>query len=131
MTAPAPRLRLHRTYLFVTVGLLAIEVLIALFVRDAFVRPYVGDVLVVALIYCFARTFVEVAPLPLAAATVAFAMGVEVLQALDFVDRLGLTDVPGARVVLGTSFSWLDLLAYAAGGAAVLAVERALGPRRS
>ena len=34
-----------------------IEVLIALYVRDNFIRPYVGDMLVVVLVYSFARIF--------------------------------------------------------------------------
>ena len=45
-------------YLVATLVLLAIEVLIALFVHDSFVRPYVGDMLVVVVIYAFVRIFV-------------------------------------------------------------------------
>ena len=41
-----------------TVILLLTEVLIALYVHDAFVRPYIGDVLVVIVIYTFIRIFV-------------------------------------------------------------------------
>lgn len=35
--------------------LLLLEALIAVFVHDRFVRPYLGDVLVVVLLYCLAR----------------------------------------------------------------------------
>ena len=45
-------------YAIATVILLLIEVLIALYVHDAFVRPYIGDVLVVVVIYTFIRIFV-------------------------------------------------------------------------
>ena len=38
-------------YAIATVVLLLIEVLIAVYVHDAFVRPYIGDVLVVVVIY--------------------------------------------------------------------------------
>lgn len=38
-------------YAIATVILLLTEVLIALYVHDAFVRPYIGDVLVVIVIY--------------------------------------------------------------------------------
>ena len=44
-------------YGIATFILLTIEVLIALFVHDAFVRPYIGDVLVVVVIYTFVRIF--------------------------------------------------------------------------
>lgn len=45
-------------YAICFIGLFIVETLIALFVRDAFIRPYMGDVLVVILIYCFARIFI-------------------------------------------------------------------------
>lgn len=46
-------------YAIATVILLLTEVLIALYVHDAFVRPYIGDVLVVIVIYTFIRIFVD------------------------------------------------------------------------
>ena len=45
-------------YAICFIGLFIVETLIALFVRDAFIRPYMGDVLVVILIYCFVRIFI-------------------------------------------------------------------------
>ena len=77
-------------YLFATLILLGIEVLIALFVHDKFVRPYVGDVLVVMVIYMFVRVFVpeKVSLLPLL--VFLFATGVEALQAVNIVEVLGL-----------------------------------------
>ena len=44
-------------YAIATVILLLTEVLIALYVHDAFVRPYIGDVVVIV-IYTFIRIFV-------------------------------------------------------------------------
>ena len=41
-----------------TILLLFTEVMIALFVHDKFIRPYVGDVLVVICIYTFVRIFI-------------------------------------------------------------------------
>ena len=38
------------------------EVYIALFVKDSFIRPYFGDVLVTALICCFIRVFFPLNP---------------------------------------------------------------------
>ena len=49
-------------YLVAFVLLLGIEVLIGLYVRDAFVRPYVGDVLVAVLLCCLARCFLPDKP---------------------------------------------------------------------
>ena len=47
--------KLRAAYLTAFLALLCIEILIGAFVHDAFVRPYVGDVLVVILIYCLIR----------------------------------------------------------------------------
>ena len=54
-------------YLGLTFVLLAVEVLIALFVHDNFIRPYIGDVLVTVLVCAFLRIFIPkgVKPLPL------------------------------------------------------------------
>ena len=40
--------------------LMAVETLIALYVHDKVIRPYVGDLLVVLVVYCFVRIFVPV-----------------------------------------------------------------------
>jgi hypothetical protein len=80
----------NRHYFGWTVGLLGIEILIALFVRDRFVRPYLGDVLVVMLVYCFVRTFFDLAVLPLTVGVLLFAFTIEFLQYLNIVEVLGL-----------------------------------------
>ncbi len=43
-------------YLIAALFIFAVEVVIALYVRDDFVRPYLGDVLAVMLVYCAVRT---------------------------------------------------------------------------
>ncbi|MBL7878048.1 MAG: DUF2809 domain-containing protein, partial [Cyclobacteriaceae bacterium] len=53
----------------------------------------------------------------------AFAFTLEGLQYLKIVELLGLEKSTLARTVIGTSFAWLDLLAYVAGIAVVLVVE--------
>lgn len=98
--------------------------LIALFVRDRFVRPYLGDVLAVVLVYCGLRTVLPLRPVP--AAALAFAIGalVEIGQAVGILDLLGLRDNQVAVVVLGSGFEWLDFVAYAAGAVLALSGER-------
>ena len=78
----------EKGYFLLTLLLLVVEVLIALYVRDAVVRPHGGDFLVVMLIYCFLRTFVDRSPLTLALATLAFAFAVEFAQLFHLVDLL-------------------------------------------
>lgn len=110
-------------YFLLTAVIFAMEVLIALFVHDAIIRPYVGDALVVVLIYAFARTFFKISVNTAAIATLAFAFLVEFLQYANIVDALGLRDNKTARTVIGMSFSLEDLVMYVLGIAIVLLAE--------
>lgn len=67
-------------YAAITVLLLLIEVLIALYIHDSIIRPYTGDVLVVIVIYTFIRVFIPDKYPWLPAYIFLFAAGVEVLQ---------------------------------------------------
>lgn len=96
-------------------GLFVVETLIALFVRDAFIRPYMGDVLVVILVYCFVRIFITRPLRWLPLWIFLFACCIETLQYLQLVTLLGLQNCTLARVVLGTSFSWGILFAMLLG----------------
>ena len=111
-----------RYFLFALV-LFVIEVLIALYVHDSFIRPYVGDYLVVMLLYCAVRTFIKASPVKVAFGVLLFSYVLEVLQYFHIVDRLGLTDNQFARTVIGYGFEWIDLLAYTLGIATVLILE--------
>jgi hypothetical protein len=95
--------------------LLAVEVAIALFVRDRFVRPLVGDMLVVILLYCLLQAIFLVRPAAGALGVFLFACLIEGLQAMSYAAWLGVDHIGWARVVLGTTFSWMDLVAYAVG----------------
>lgn len=117
-------LRLNKTYLTLAVFIFVIEVLIALYVHDNFIRPYVGDVLVVILMYCFVKSFLDVPALALAGGVLLFAFAIEGLQYLKVVQVLGLENSSLVRTVLGTSFAWLDMLAYVVGTGIVLMAER-------
>lgn len=117
-------LRLNKTYLTLAVFIFVIEVLIALYVHDNFIRPYVGDVLVVILMYCFVKSFLDVPALALAGGVLLFAFAIEGLQYLKVVQVLGLENSSLVRTVLGTSFAWLDMLAYVVGTGIVLIAER-------
>ena len=95
--------------------ILIIEILIALFVRDSFIRPYGGDILVTILICCFMRMiFMEKIPL-LPLWVFLFAVTVEVLQYFDIVSLLGLGDIKFFVILIGNSFSFVDIICYAVG----------------
>ena len=111
-------------YALAALVLFIIEVLIALFVRDNFVRPYLGDVIVILLIYCFVRAFFNIGVIPALFLTLSFALTIEVLQFVNLVDHLGLRRSRLATTILGSSFSWADILCYYIGGLIVVVWER-------
>lgn len=114
-------LTFNRRYFLYALLVFLIEVGIALFLHDRFVRPYVGDYLVVILMYCAVRTFVNVTTWKIALGVLLFAYAIEVLQYFRLVDRLGWSGNTLAKTILGYGFEWWDLLAYTLGAATVLA----------
>lgn len=117
-------LTFDKKYFFLALGIFIIELLIALFVRDRFIRPYVGDYLVVILIYCAVRAVLKASVLKIAIAVLLFSYLIEVLQYFHIVDRLGLQDNIVMKTAIGYGFEWLDLVAYTLGIFTVLALER-------
>lgn len=111
-------------YLRATLFLFLIEVLIALYVHDRIIRPYIGDLIVVILIYCFVKSFLNTPVWPTAIGVLIFSYTIEVLQYFDLVSLLGLQDSELARIVIGRSFAWADLLAYTVGIVILLFFER-------
>ncbi len=107
------RLRLSPQHAAGAVALFIIEVAIALVVHDGFVRPYVGDVLVVLLIHQAVRAVLDLPSTATAVATLAFAYAVEGAQYAGIGRRLD--GHPILQTVIGTTFQLGDLLAYAVG----------------
>ena len=116
-------LKFNWNYFIIAFLLFVVEVLIAMFVHDQFIRPYFGDFLVVILIYCFVKSFLDTPFLKTAIAVLVFAFTLEVLQYFDIVTKIGLGHSKFARTVIGTSFEWIDLIAYTLGIVFVIYVE--------
>ncbi len=103
------------TYTIITIILLTVEVLIALFIHDDFVRPYIGDVLVVMVLYTFIRIFIPEKVKMLPAFILCFAVLVEVMQYFRIVEVLGLQDNRFFSVLIGSVFDMKDIICYAVG----------------
>ena len=117
------KLKFNKNYFLFFLLLLGIEILIALFIHDSFIRPYVGDLLVVVLIYCFIKSFISTPVIKTAIAVLLFACIIEALQYFNIVQKLGLQDSNAARIIIGSSFEWKDMLAYTGGFLLVLVAE--------
>lgn len=114
----------NKNYFLATLLLFLIEVGIALFVRDRFIRPYFGDFLVVILLYCLLKSFWNGSPLKAGVYVLIFAFAVEIGQYFQLVKVLGLNHSELARTVIGTGFDWGDLVAYTLGILVVLVFEK-------
>lgn len=107
--------KLKNYYITDAVVLFIMEVLIALVMKDSFVRPYLGDFLVVILLYFIVRIFLPTKAPWLPAAVFAFSVLVEVLQYFHIVEILHLSDIAFFRVLIGGTFDIKDILCYFAG----------------
>lgn len=116
------KFRFNKFFAIATVVWLVIEVLIALFV-SGFVRNYVGDVLVVILMYTFIRTFWNGAKEVLSLYLFLFAVVIEIAQWGRLTDILSIDNRSALGVVIGSSFDWGDILSYAIGAGICYLVE--------
>ncbi|CAM3840222.1 DUF2809 domain-containing protein [Flavobacterium branchiophilum] len=118
----------NASYLYFAVLLFITEVCIAVFVHDSFVRPYLGDVLVVILLYCFFKIFLKTNVLKMAFAVLLMCFFIEFLQYIAILKTLHLQNVQWLQIVLGHSFSWLDMLCYMTGFFLILFLEYNIRP---
>ena len=103
-----------------------IEVIIALYIKDKIIRPFVGDILVVIFIYYFIKAFINTKAINIAIFTLIFSFIVEILQYFNFVEMIGLGHNKAARIIIGTSFSWIDLLCYFIGFVLLFFIDKDL-----
>lgn len=95
--------------------ILIIEILIAMFLKDDLIRPYGGDFLVVILIYCFLRAITRFSILKSLIIVFLFSFAVEFFQLINIVKVLQYQLPEIVLIVIGSSFSAWDLLAYSLG----------------
>lgn len=108
-------MRINLKYLLVFLLLFITETIIALFVHDAIIRPYIGDILVVILMYTFIRGFIKKPIKFLPIYLFLFASAVEVSQYFHLVNRLHLQNNRAMLIILGNSFDIKDILCYLVG----------------
>ena len=95
----------------ISIILFLLEVYIGIYVHDNFVRPYLGDTIVVILLYTMARTIFVDNFVWLSGGIFIFATLVEISQIFPLCDLLHIQNTL-IRVLMGTSFSFIDIIAY-------------------
>ena len=100
----------------IAIFIFVVEVLIATELKNIFfVRAYLGDVFVVMLMYYFIKAFFDFNPTKLIVGIFIFSCLIEFAQYFHFGELLGFQDNRIVMIMLGNSFSWLDILCYFAG----------------
>jgi hypothetical protein len=121
-------LHIHRKprkiYVTAAVLLFILEVVIERYVHDAFVRPYLGDFLVVLLLYASLLSVSQLKVFTAAILSLFCSYAIEITQYVHLITVLGLEENKTARIILGTSFSWWDLWMYTLGILFVLVLEK-------
>lgn len=103
-------------YFVATILIFLVEVLIATKLKDIFfVRAYLGDVIVVILLYTFVKSFIIINNQKLILGILAFSCLVEFAQSFNIAEKLGFQQGSLMYIVIGNSFSWIDILCYVAG----------------
>lgn len=108
-------LNIKKTYLSITIILFITEALIATFLKTGFIRHTFGDYLVVILLFCFIKSFIEINSFKLAICVLAFSFLVEFLQLLNILEVFNLQNNYLMTLILGSTFQISDLVAYTLG----------------
>lgn len=111
-----------RNYFLAFLLLVLIEILIAQ--TKGFIRHTFGDFLVVILLYCLVKTFLNIPSKTIAIGVLVFAFSVEFLQLTPFLSSVGLQHNKWARILFGATFSVGDLCAYTLGILTVFIIEK-------
>jgi hypothetical protein len=115
----------RKNYLLGFFSLLIIEIFIAIFIKDNFIRPYLGDFLVVIMLYCFLMGISRFAIYKSLFIVLVFSFTIEFLQLID-IAKLLQYQAPKSIIIiiiLGNSFSVWDLVAYLLGLISCLIIE--------
>lgn len=120
--------RFHWGYFLLALLLFLIEIVIAKYFTG-WVRSYLGDVLVIVLIYSALMATIKINKTLAILLTLALAYIIEFSQYFKLAERLGFEQGSVAYIVLGNTFSVEDLVCYLGGGLLILVIERILSKR--
>jgi DNA integrity scanning protein DisA with diadenylate cyclase activity len=115
--------RFNRYYFCSAIFLFCTEVIIALYAHDQFIRPYFGDFLVVILLYTAIKSVLNSNHLKTALFVLIFSYIIEISQYFELYKILHLQNSKLSCTVMGTYFSWTDILAYTLGIFVIILTE--------
>ncbi len=106
--------------------LAAIILIVKLFNNNHFIRGFIGDVIIIWLIYFFIKTFYNFHALKLATFTLVIAFTTEFIQYLHITTFFGFEQNTVTSLVFGTVFDPYDLIAYTIGAVSIYIIDSRL-----
>ncbi|MEZ7496346.1 DUF2809 domain-containing protein [Leeuwenhoekiella aequorea] len=116
-------------YILGFIFLLIIEIMIATLLNTGFVRANLGDFLVVILIYCLVMAVCDFSVKRGLLITLVFSYAIEILQLLKLPQYFPAQTEKWAALVLGSYFSWIDILMYTFGIITIWTIEYVRQPK--
>jgi len=116
-------MKFSKTYFFIFILIFIIEACIVYFIKSGFIRHTFGDFLVIIMLYCLLKSFINLKPISMALIVLVLSFTVEFLQLTTFLEMLNLQDNMYAKLVLGNTFHFSDLIAYTLGVITVIGIE--------
>ena len=115
-------MKVSKRYATLFLLILVTEVAIAWFHFHRFIRGFLGDVLVIPLLYTLVRALTPFSWKKILLGVIGFAVLIETLQWFEIANRLGI-EHKIIRIVLGNTFDPWDLVAYFLGFLLVVLTE--------
>ena len=110
------KFKFNLKYFLLTLLIFLVEVLIATVLKDQFfIRAYLGDVIVVMLLHTLVKSFFITNDTKLILGIFAFSCLIEFAQFFNIADKLGFPEGSLMYIVVGNSFSWIDIICYGVG----------------
>lgn len=117
------KLQFSKYYLALAHSIFLIELAIAFIIKTGFIRYTFGDYLVVILLYAIFRGCTNLSVRASALVVLLIAYGIELLQLTPFLAYFNLQHSVTAKLILGSTFQFWDLVAYTLGIITVLIIE--------
>ncbi|QXP62896.1 DUF2809 domain-containing protein [Polaribacter sp. HaHaR_3_91] len=118
-------MKIYLNYFIPFILLLIIEVLIERF-ATGFIRFTIGDYLAVMLVYTLIKSILRISIEKAILITFIIAFSIEFLQLSDLQSNFPAAYSKTLKIILGTSFSFGDLVAYSLGIISIILVEKYL-----
>ena len=114
----------HKGFIGIALLVFVVEIMIATIFKETILRPVFGDFLVVILMYSTLRGLTNWKPIKLAIGVLVIAYLIEFGQLINILGILGIQRNTITDILLGSSFDWLDILAYSLGVLTVYGLDK-------